>query len=73
MLKLVGLSVQAQGPQMFVPPPLLDVARALAPFTIYDGTQPLARAEVFEEGTYPARLRDAPEPDADAFAGDDDP
>lgn len=64
LLKLVGLSVQAQGPQMFIPPPLLDVARALAPFTIYDGTQPLARAEIFEEGVYPARLR--PSPDADA-------
>lgn len=64
LLKLVGLSVQAQGPQMFIPPPLLDVARALAPFTIYDGTQPLARAEIFEEGVYPARMRPSPDDDA---------
>ena len=39
-----------------LPPGMLDVARAFAPFIVHDDSRPLARVEVFEEGAYPAAL-----------------
>ncbi len=58
LLKLVGLSSAQAGAASFVlPPALLDVARVMAPYLVYDASRPLARVEMFEEGGYPARLR----------------
>ena len=34
----------------WVPPPLLDVARALAPFMVFDGERPMARIEMAVDG-----------------------
>lgn len=65
LLDLAGLSAAPMGVG-FIPPALLDVARALAPFMVFDPGQPMARAEVFEVGDYPLRLRN---PSAE---GDDD-
>jgi protease-4 len=63
LLKLVGLS--SANPMVgFVPPALLDVARALAPFMVFDPAQPMARAELFEVGSYPRGLFDAADEDA---------
>jgi hypothetical protein len=45
---------------------MFDVARALAPFLIYESTQPLARVELFEEGGYPARFLRGQAADDDA-------
>jgi protease-4 len=36
----------AAGMASLVPPALLDIARALTPFLVYDGTRPLARTEL---------------------------
>jgi hypothetical protein len=49
----------------FVPPALLDVARALAPFMVFDPAQPMARAELFEVGSYPRGLFDAADENAE--------
>lgn len=70
LLDLVGLHVQA-GPGMtaFVPPAMLEVARALAPYMVYDSSVPLARVEVFEEAGFPASLRARGRDDHDAIDG----
>ena len=58
LLDLVGLHVQAGAAVgAFVPPAMLEVARALAPYLVYDSTVPLARVEVFEEAGFPSSLR----------------
>jgi protease IV len=54
---LLGLAgVSAAGAQVpagaFVPPALLEVARSLAPFMIFDSSKPLARAEIIEGGSF---------------------
>ncbi|NUP09467.1 MAG: signal peptide peptidase SppA [Polyangiaceae bacterium] len=71
LLKLVGFShAQAgAGAVAFLPPALLDVARALSPFLVYDPSEPLARVEVFEEAGFPASFRAAPDDDSDAIDG----
>lgn len=60
LLKLLGITSQAQGMTAIVPPALLDVARALAPFTLFDSDRPLARAEVFEETSIGSRVPTSP-------------
>jgi protease-4 len=54
---LLGLAgVSAAGAQTaagaFVPPVMMDVAKALSPFMIYDANKPLARAEIAEGMTF---------------------
>jgi protease-4 len=56
LLSLVGLDAGESPVSFVLPPGMLDVARALAPFMIYEGSKPLARVEWFEEGDYGARL-----------------
>ncbi len=55
LLNLLGVSAQAQGMSAIIPPALLDVARVLAPFTIYESDHPLARVELFEETSFGAK------------------
>ncbi|HTJ81753.1 MAG TPA: signal peptide peptidase SppA, partial [Polyangiaceae bacterium] len=49
ILSLVGLSDNTAPISFIVPPQMIDMVVALAPFLVYDGTHPLARADVFEE------------------------
>jgi protease-4 len=51
LLKLAGVpSLKADAATGWVPPPLMDVARALVPFMIYEPHKPLAKMEMlFEE------------------------
>jgi protease-4 len=60
LLKLVGVSSKADAVAGVVPAPLLDVARALAPFTLFEPDRPLARAEVFEATSLSEPERDLP-------------
>lgn len=66
VLQMVGVSASATpagAAFALIPPEMLDVARALAPFTIYEPNQPLARVELFEQMTFgkaPTRARDEP-------------
>jgi len=48
LAKLAGLASVPQGSLagIVIPPALLDVARALTPFMVFDGTKPLARSEL---------------------------
>lgn len=49
LLGLIGFKVEdGAAPVVLIPPPLLDAARALAPFFVYGEDQPLARADSFE-------------------------
>ncbi len=57
LLDLVGLSAAPMGMGFMIPPAFLDVARALAPFMVFDPGQPMARADIFEVADYPLRLR----------------
>jgi protease-4 len=58
LLKLVGLSSARMGfGQATVPPMFLDVARALAPFLVFDDSTPLALAEVHEEASFGGVLK----------------
>lgn len=47
-LELAGVpSLKGEGmPTGWVPPPVMDVARALAPFMVHDPTRPLARMPI---------------------------
>lgn len=57
VLKLVGLSSAKMGVAgAGVPPMFLDVARALAPFLVFDPSAPLALAEVGEESFFGGSL-----------------
>lgn len=56
LLSLVGLDAGPNPVGFILPPAMLDVARALAPFMVHDEGTPLARVEIFEEGGYPAAL-----------------
>jgi protease-4 len=51
LAKLTGLAAVPQGSLagIVIPPALLDVARALTPFMVFDGTKPLARSELVGE------------------------
>lgn len=69
LLKLVGLSA-APGGMSFIPPGLMDVARALAPFMVFDSSQPMARVELFEVGDYPRGLLN---PDAETAELEEEP
>jgi protease-4 len=55
LVKLAGVSA-AGAPvpfgELVVPPALLDVARALSPFLVYEPTKPLARVEFVENTTF---------------------
>ena len=70
LLDLVGLSSAPIGMGFIIPPAFLDVARALAPFMVFDPGQPMARADVFEVADYPLSLR---QPDAEASDDDELP
>ncbi|MBL8743296.1 MAG: hypothetical protein JNK04_19430, partial [Myxococcales bacterium] len=59
----------AAGTPFILPPALYDVARSLSPFLVYDSGIPMARAEIFEEGGYPARMK---QPEATADYEEDD-
>jgi protease IV len=50
VLKLVGISSVGMNPAaaMALPPAFLDIARALAPFLVFESQKPLARAEFVE-------------------------
>jgi protease IV len=55
VLQLVGFSTAATpagSALALLPPQMLDVARALMPFVIYEPTLPLARVELFERMTF---------------------
>lgn len=56
LLDLVGLDAGPNPIGLLLPPAMLDVARALAPFMVHEEGKPLARVEVFEEGAYPMSL-----------------
>ncbi len=56
LLELVGLDAGPIPAGLLLPPGMLDVARALAPFLVHDDTRPLARVEVFEAGGYGVTL-----------------
>jgi protease-4 len=45
-----------------IPPALLDVARALTPFLVFDGSKPLARIEIVEEPSLGGRVTAPTEP-----------
>ncbi len=51
LLKLAGFASLPQGSlaNVMIPPALLDVARALTPFMVFDGSKPLARSELVGE------------------------
>jgi len=49
ILSLVGISDNTAPISFILPPQMIDMVRALAPFLVYDGTRPLARADLFEE------------------------
>jgi protease-4 len=51
LLKLVGISSAGVNPMAaaMVPPAFLQIARALSPFMVFDGSKPLARSEFTEE------------------------
>jgi protease-4 len=51
LLKELGIRLSASGgPPFPLPPALVDVARAFAPFWVFDGQRPLARVELGELG-----------------------
>lgn len=56
LLNLVGLDAGPNPVGFLLPPGMLDVARALAPFLVHEDGKPLARADLFEEGGYPTAL-----------------
>jgi protease IV len=72
LLNLLGINVQAQSLTAIVPPALLDVARVLAPFTIYEADRPLARVDSFEETSFGARGRGTGSRDPGDFPADKD-
>lgn len=56
-LKLIGLSSAQMGmKQQALPPLFLDLARSLGPFLVFDGSAPLALAEVGEEVSFGGSL-----------------
>jgi len=64
LLKLVGLTSANLGAQgMMIPPLFLDIARTLAPFTVFDPGAPLALAEVREEASFGGNLTTRPRND----------
>lgn len=68
LLKLVGIttaSTVANVAGFFLPPAMLDVARAMAPFLVYEPGTALARTELFEQGDYPSSMLDRRQPDED--------
>ncbi len=63
LLSLAGLSDGSAPISFILPPAMIDVVRAMAPFLVYDGTRPLARADVFESSDLGGRalVREASE------------
>lgn len=65
LLNLVGLSAadtKAALAEAFIPPALMDAARALSPFMVFDPGSPLARVEFHEELSFgkPSKAVDGP-------------
>jgi protease-4 len=51
LLDLVGIPLlRSDVDPSWVPPPLVDVARALLPFAVFSPYKPMARVEVFVDG-----------------------
>ncbi|WP_245678235.1 signal peptide peptidase SppA [Chondromyces crocatus] len=65
-LKLAGVSAgaaaQGLGPVAAMPPALLDIARSLSPFLVFEPSRPLARIEVVEEASMGGRVTVPAEP-----------
>ena len=53
LLELAGVRAEATPVATLVPAPLLDAARAVAPFLAFGDDRPLARVDLFEAGDYP--------------------
>ncbi len=51
LVNLLGIKLSAAGavPAALIPPGMIEVARALAPFVVYGSDEPLARSDWFEE------------------------
>jgi protease-4 len=49
ILDLAGVSSEGSTVAATIPPALLDAARALTPFLVFDGSKPLARMELVQE------------------------
>ena len=59
LLGLLGIKAEAGAALSIVPPGLLDAARVLAPFTLYESDRPLAHVDMFEESSFQSRARAA--------------
>ncbi|MFO0551198.1 MAG: signal peptide peptidase SppA [Polyangiaceae bacterium] len=70
LLKQLGLSASAAEHPFFLPPALVDVARALAPFMVYEAEMPLARTELFEDGAITAKFSQRGTEDTTAYDED---
>lgn len=68
LFRLVGISSAGLGAKgaAGLPPLLMDVARALGPFLVFDGSTPLALAEVGEEASFGGMLARPADDDEDA-------
>ncbi|EYF04051.1 signal peptide peptidase SppA [Chondromyces apiculatus] len=57
-----GVTANALGPAAAMPPALLDIARSLSPFLVFEPSRPLARIEVAEEASLGGRVTAPVEP-----------